>query len=167
MSRSERIAQQLGMSHGAAANRLRKKILFSLLIRLKEDVCFKCGKKIETEEQLSIEHKQPWENRNPMLFWDLQNIAFSHLSCNQPHDRKWTSPNPRKTGPEGTAWCRTHKKFLPEVEFSKHVQTWNGIRRDCRECEKKYKDFHRYRKISEDSADGQQAVSNTVPSSNG
>lgn len=144
MSRSERIAQQLGMSYGAANGRLRKSILFSLLIRLKENVCFKCGKNIETDDELSIEHKQPWENRDPQLFWDLENIAFSHLSCNVPHQRGWIVPTPRKVGPEGTSWCRTHKAFLPEESFSNHSQKWNGLRADCRECEKKYKDFKRY-----------------------
>jgi hypothetical protein len=162
MSRSERIAQQLGMSHGAAANKLRKKVLFSLLVRLQEDVCFKCGKKIETDEDLSLEHKQPWENRNPDLFWDLQNITFSHTACNRPHDPNYAQPIPRKMGPEGTSWCRTHKQFLPEANFSKHNQTWNGIKRDCKQCEKKYKDRIRD-KVSEDSADGLQTVSNTAP----
>ncbi len=50
----------LGMPHGAAGNRLRKLILFDLLRRHGENVCFKCSEKIETAEELSIEHKQPW-----------------------------------------------------------------------------------------------------------
>lgn len=66
----------LGMPHGTANSRLRKNVLFSLLQKLGEDICFKCGRKIEKVEELSIEHKLPWEGRSADLFWDLSNIAF-------------------------------------------------------------------------------------------
>lgn len=41
-------------------------------------------RKINTVEELSIEHKTPWLNSNnpKELYFDLNNIAFSHLSCN-------------------------------------------------------------------------------------
>ena len=52
--------EKLGMSHGAAANRLRKIILFDLLCRLKLDECYRCGEKITDIAALSIEHKEPW-----------------------------------------------------------------------------------------------------------
>ena len=51
----------LGMSFGKAAHRLRKNILFNFVKRLGEDICFKCGRVIETVAELSIEHKLPWE----------------------------------------------------------------------------------------------------------
>lgn len=163
MSRSERIAQQLGMSHGAAASRLRKLVLFRQLQKHNENVCVKCNRNIETADELSLEHVQPWENRSADLFWDLDNVAFSHADCNKPHEygAKGKPSSRRIECPEGQAWCRTHKRFLPVGDFSKHNQMWNGIRRDCRECMKKYKDFHRCGKVSEDSADGLQPVSNT------
>ena len=44
-----------------------------------EDICFKCKSKIKIVEELSIEHKLPWEGISIELFWDLDNIAFSHL----------------------------------------------------------------------------------------
>lgn len=74
--------EQLGMPNGTANNRLRKLILFDLLKRHNENVCFQCGEVIETANELSIEHKQAWLDRSPDLFWDLDNIAFSHLHCN-------------------------------------------------------------------------------------
>ena len=77
----------LGMPFGTACNRLRKSILFSLLKRFNENVCFKCSQAIEGIEDLSIEHKLPWEGRDVQLFWDLENIAFSHIRCNVPHRR--------------------------------------------------------------------------------
>lgn len=76
----------LGMPHGTAVNRLRKNILFHLLKKHGENICFKCGKEIETADTLSIEHKEPWQsNLSSQLFWDLENIAFSHMFCNRPH----------------------------------------------------------------------------------
>ena len=83
-SHSKRKAEQLGMSHGAAAGRLRKQIMFRLLQEAGEDVCYRCSKQIETADEMSIEHIVPWLNSdNPKeLFFDLNNIAFSHLSCN-------------------------------------------------------------------------------------
>lgn len=86
--RSKRISEQLGMSHGAAAGQLRKRVLFHLLTKLGENVCFKCSEVIDKVEDLSIEHKQPWEGRSAELFWDIENIAFSHLHCNRV-DTKW------------------------------------------------------------------------------
>jgi hypothetical protein len=133
MSRSERIVQQLGMSQGAAQNRLRKNILFSFAKRLKEDTCFKCNKIIETAEELSIEHKQPWEGRSVELFWDLSNIAFSHLACNVPHVRHGGEPS-RKIGPEGTSWCYQHEAFLPIENFYKWDYNFSGLMRRCKEC---------------------------------
>lgn len=137
-NRSARIAVQLGMPHGTATNKLRKNILFSLLIRLQDNVCFKCGELILSANDLSIEHKEPWEGRDAKLFWDLNNVAFSHLNCNRPHIRRGGTPK-RIVAPEGQAWCSTHQKFLSVESFSKHSNTWDGVRKECRECEKNYK----------------------------
>ena len=74
--------KQLGMPIGTASGRLKKMILFNLVIRLNENFCYQCGAEIETIEEFSIEHKTAWLDNSPDLFWDLNNIAFSHLSCN-------------------------------------------------------------------------------------
>lgn len=74
----------MGIPQGTAANRLRKAIIFSLLVKLKENICFQCKREIETVEQLSVEHKIPYLDSNEPLkvFLDISNIAFSHLKCN-------------------------------------------------------------------------------------
>jgi hypothetical protein len=74
----------LGESHGTAGNRLRKLLLFSLVQETGRNVCFQCGEQILSADELSIEHKEPWMSaENPReAFFDLNNIAFSHLSCN-------------------------------------------------------------------------------------
>jgi hypothetical protein len=76
---------QLGMSYGTASHRLKKQILFSLVQETGKDICYRCGKVIETAEELSVDHKIDWLDKDPSLFWDLDNIAFSHLSCNIEH----------------------------------------------------------------------------------
>ena len=84
MKNNDKKAAQLGMPIGTASNRLRKSIIFNLLKKAKENFCFQCGAEIETEKELSIEHKIPYlDSEDPQgLFFDLNNIAFSHLSCN-------------------------------------------------------------------------------------
>lgn len=76
--------QQLGMPHGTASNRMRKSLLWKYIKLAGHDVCFQCGQKINSEADLSIEHKTPWlDSENPVeLYFDLDNIAFSHLTCN-------------------------------------------------------------------------------------
>lgn len=83
-SRSQNIAQQLGMSLGTATGRLRKLLLFRQLKKHNENICSRCGKSIELVEELSTEHTKPWEGRSAELFWDLDNVAFSHTRCNVP-----------------------------------------------------------------------------------
>ncbi len=100
-------AEQLGMAIGTASNRLRKSILFHLLQETNKDICFQCGKKIDDIDNLSIEHKIPWlDSENPVeLFFDLNNIAFSHLSCNSGASRQ-TKPEIAKHGQDGATLYR-------------------------------------------------------------
>ena len=79
---NKRHSDFLGMAFGTASARLRKMILLDLLKRHKENVCYRCGLTIESRLELSIEHKKPWLGVDAALFWDLNNIAFSHMQCN-------------------------------------------------------------------------------------
>lgn len=76
--------EQLGMPIGTASGKLRKAIIFDLLKQLNKNYCFQCGSEITSENELSIEHKVPYlDSKNPKeLFFGLDNIAFSHLTCN-------------------------------------------------------------------------------------
>ena len=76
---------QLGMPLGTASGHLKKKIMLALLRKLGADVCYRCQTTIATPEELSIEHKEPWLDHDPALFWDLRNITFSHRVCNRPN----------------------------------------------------------------------------------
>jgi len=136
-------SNQLGMPMATARARLIKSILFNMLQRHGEDVCFKCSKKIEKIEELTIEHKQPWLHVSSELFWDLDNIAFSHPApCNSVDRPVWKfkkdyaehNKHLRKTGPVGTAWCSGCKEFLPFEKFSKDAREWDHIYYKCKEC---------------------------------
>lgn len=121
----------LHMPLGTAMNRLRKSIMFHLVQETGKDVCFKCGLTIETANEFSIEHKKPWQSSNDeSLFWDLDNIAFSHISCNRPHKTH------KIESPDGMGWCshcQTHKILS---EFNKGTR--NGSNRWCRICTTTY-----------------------------
>jgi hypothetical protein len=122
--------ETLGMPYGTATGKLRKNVLFSLLQRHEENVCVRCNAVIADIDDLSIEHIKPWEGISADLFWDLDNVAFSHIKCNRPH----RTDGLRKVGPEGTAWCIRHKDFQPVEEFHKNPSRWNGLSPYCKEC---------------------------------
>lgn len=75
--------KQLGMHPSTAAHRLRTDIMYSLAEKLNLLFCYRCGDSISREE-FSIEHKEDWlDSHNPIgIYFDLDNIAFSHKSCN-------------------------------------------------------------------------------------
>lgn len=93
--------EQLGMAWGTANGRLQRRILFHMVQKAQEDTCFHCGLKIDTIEEFSVGHKTPWLDQDPELFWDMDNIAFSHYKCNIAAARR---PN-KIDWPEGKAWC--------------------------------------------------------------
>ena len=130
---SENKSTQLGMNFSTAQNKLRKNIMFLLVQKCQMDNCFKCGSRITSTEELSIEHKNPWLNVDPELFWELDNIAFSHLTCN-------VRDTSRKIeGPEGYAWCQKHQSFIEVEKFSNNEKRFNGLQKYCKACESKRK----------------------------
>jgi len=84
------------MASATAGQRLKKLLLFDFAKRLKRDICFRCGQRIETLREFSIDHKSPWLGQGSELFWDVENIAFSHWGCNasasRNRDRKGRKP---------------------------------------------------------------------------
>jgi hypothetical protein len=76
--------KQLKIDPGTASSRLKKEILFKYVKKAGDNFCFQCGSEIENSYEMSVEHKTPWlHSGDPLgLFFDLDNIAFSHLDCN-------------------------------------------------------------------------------------
>ena len=121
------------MPWGTACHRLRKLILFAVLQRHGENVCFRCGEAIVGADDLSIEHKEPWDGRDVALFWNLDNIAFAHRKCNVPHTF-YGGRFKRKIGPDGTSWCGRCCAFYPTGCFHKNKRSWNGLSWACKNC---------------------------------
>jgi hypothetical protein len=83
--RNAKTKQQLGMSASTAYHRLVKSLLFKLAKEAGKNFCFRCSTIIVTEEEFSIEHIEDWCNRKNAceLYFALDNITFSHRSCNR------------------------------------------------------------------------------------
>ena len=144
----------LGIAYGTACNKLRKMIMFDLLKQLNKNFCYRCGKEIKNINDLSIEHKKPWLYIGKDLFWDLNNIAFSHLKCNKPNrqsggDKRVGNKNPRSkkyivTTPEGKEifvhgianFCKNYKK--EELGHRRLIEVANKKRKHHKRYKCKY-----------------------------
>jgi hypothetical protein len=83
--------KQLGMPFSKANYTLYRDIMYHLAIKSGLDLCVHCNKPL-SRDTFSVEHKISWQNSdNPVeLFFSMDNIAFSHLSCNISVARKAT-----------------------------------------------------------------------------
>lgn len=83
----DKSALQLGMNRSTASNRLVKDLLYKFAVE--GTPCYRCGEEL-TRETFSIEHKEVWlDSDDPVgTFFDLDNISFSHKSCNSAAGRK-------------------------------------------------------------------------------
>ena len=138
-STNRRRTIQLGMPHGTAAHRLRKMIMFQMIQKAGLDICFQCGKKIETIDELSVEHKIAWLDKENAkeLFFDLDNIAFSHLRCNTSVRR--SAPKGIMKHPSHNAYSRGCK--CPECKEFKRLYT-NEYRRSRKVTDPMYRKKH-------------------------
>jgi hypothetical protein len=143
---NEKKSTQLKRSFGSACSKLRKAILFNCLVKLGENICFRCGESIVTADDLSIDHKVDWLDNNPDLFWDLDNIAFSHAKCNRKARvlSEEALQRLREYGhskqiacPTGKAWCGSCRDFLSVKKFGKNSSRVNGLCTECKECRSK------------------------------
>jgi len=74
--------KQLGMNPSTAQARLLRDLLFDFAVKSGHK-CFRCGESLD-RKTFSIEHIENWlDSDNPVeKFFDIKNIAYSHLSCN-------------------------------------------------------------------------------------
>lgn len=98
--------QQLGMNASTASARLVKDILFMYVVSSGQ-VCYRCGGKLD-RATFSIEHITPWlDSEDPVrLFFDLDNIGFSHLRCNVEARRIKYSKAPHGTNAKYKTGCK-------------------------------------------------------------
>ena len=105
------------MNPGTASNRLKKNLLFEFAKRLDIHWCYQCGAEIEDCDDFTIEHKTPWlHSEDPRgLFFDIDNIAFSHKSCNYKAARnRQGKPCPSLTAYRKGCRCDDCKKLKSE-----------------------------------------------------
>lgn len=127
MKNSHNKSKILGMNYGTASNRLRKQLLFKYVQMAKEDNCYRCGKQILTVNEFSIDHKESWENISKDLFWNLDNIAFSHLKCNIKAANREDEKN--RIGKSGEKYITVRKdtnKFCVAVRRHKNTCVYLG-----------------------------------------
>jgi hypothetical protein len=112
MDYNQRKAKVLGENPSTAQHKLKKLVLFDILQTFGLDLCYRCELPIETVEQLSLEHIQPWLNaKNPReTFYDLDNISFSHLTCNISHASKPTKKYDTLQEKKKAEWSRYYAK---------------------------------------------------------
>ena len=137
MNNNKKKQEQLGMPSGTANARLRKMILFHLLKQLKQNFCYQCDLEIQDINELSIEHKKPWLDNSVELFWDLENIAFSHLMCNISAARRVNKIEEI----EGKKWCWKCKIYKDVNCFPDSAKQG----RECTDCYTKYRSEYRKR----------------------
>jgi hypothetical protein len=109
--------EQLGMNPSTASGRLVKDILWSFIVKNCQDNCCKCGNQM-TRETFSIEHVKPWlDSDNPVdLYFDLDNISFSHLTCNIADARRPEAKSKEEAQAHKNEWARNRWQSLPKEE---------------------------------------------------
>jgi len=118
--------KQLGMDPGTASNRLKVHLMYELAKRLDMHWCYQCGAEIEFSKDISIEHKTPWlHSEDPKgLFFDLDNVVFSHKSCNYGAARgRSAKPCPSVTAYRKGCRCEGCKKVKSEYNEKKRKKS--------------------------------------------
>ena len=111
-------AKQLGMNPSTASNRLKKHLMYTLAIKLDMHWCYQCGAEIKDCDDFTVEHKTPWlHSEDPRgLFFDIDNIAFSHKSCNYSASRvRKAKPCPSLTAYRNGCRCEGCRKVQSEA----------------------------------------------------
>jgi 5-methylcytosine-specific restriction endonuclease McrA len=81
---SKRYSAMLGMDVSNALRKLARKMLFVFAEELGRTTCCRCGKRIETFQEMSLDHLENWIGHAdaPKVFWDLANVRLAHVRCN-------------------------------------------------------------------------------------
>ena len=113
------------MDPGTASNRLKVHLMYELAKRLDMHWCYQCGAEIEFSKDISIEHKTPWlHSEDPKgLFFDIENIAFSHKSCNYRASRGNYPKNPCPSASAYRRGCRCEGCKKANKEYKKGLKS--------------------------------------------
>ncbi len=94
-----------------ARQHLLRKIIFDLVQKTDRDFCYRCSQRIVDLSDFSIDHKVPWlgQDNEEELFFNLENIGYSHRSCNYKARRCALKVN-NKTGYKGVTYYEKYKE---------------------------------------------------------
>lgn len=96
-------------------------ILFDFVIKAGHK-CFRC-RKVLRRKDFTIDHKIPWlgDEKSSIVYFDLKNIAFSHLGCNvkarripNKLNRTMTEDRIVRAARKKAAWAALDKKVRQE-----------------------------------------------------
>lgn len=132
---SEKKKLQLGMNPSTAYGRLVKDIIWNFVEKTGYSDCCKCGLPM-TRDTFSIEHVVPWlDSENPIaLYFDLNNIDFSHMKCNRADARPRQSNLSHGTRNKYKQGCRCEpckeaysiwntEKYCPDRRQAQYLRT--------------------------------------------
>jgi len=117
--------EQLGMNPSTAQQRLVKDTLFRLVVTAGY-VCFRCGQPL-VRENFTIE---PWlDSENPKeLFFDQNNVAFSHAPCNFSAARKpskYPTEEERRQARNKSQREHNAREYTKEKRRERYITTGN------------------------------------------
>lgn len=125
---SDKKTLQLGMNPSTASGRLVKDLLWSLIKQTGQDACCKCGEPM-SRETFSIEHVTPWlDSEDPVgLYFDLDNIAYSHLRCNVADKRPKVVINECGTRQKYRQGCKCQPCTDANAQYNKGIYTQESL----------------------------------------
>lgn len=139
----------LGMSAGKARNILVKRVLLSLAEALGRDICFRCRQPIGDASLLSLDHVVDWLEVGPSAYFDVNNIAFSHLSCNcaagNGNRVRGKLARERRFDTDGGRRCDSCRRYRDIDHFGRESRSPDGIARTCKHCKTLKNAQHRAR----------------------
>jgi HNH endonuclease len=124
----------LGENFSTATARLKRNLMFQMAQRLGLDSCFRCHNSIQTAEEISVDHKEPWLYVSKELFWNLNNLAFSHKRCNTTDRKELNKANNTRQNPVGKNWCGRCKRFRLIKYFGIKRSSNDGLSSTCKPC---------------------------------
>lgn len=114
------------MNHSTAQHRLVKDILWNFILETSKNKCSKCGEDM-CRKTFTIEHIVPWlHSENPLeLFFDLDNITFSHLSCNISAGRRPMKKFSSRKEQQKAYYekDKINRKYCPEKRRQQYLRT--------------------------------------------
>lgn len=111
-----RYAEQLGQPADKAQAILRRRVMLALIQKAGLDCCARCGARLVDPDDIALDHVVPWRNsQNPKkLFWDLDNVRFSHKHCNIEHSLRRKSKAEKRAREN----ARRRERYRNDPEFA-------------------------------------------------